>query len=97
MTVITSSTWHEERLYVLRTLEDLKAEQKKQAEVTAADRASLIDRGKRDIDAAHEKIRLLEQEALSLKWKTWVMGALLGVFGAGCLEFVKAMLHGWKP
>jgi hypothetical protein len=85
--------WNEERLYVLRTLEDLKAEQKKQAETAAADRASLIDRAARDISAAHDKIRRLENSSTTLRLKNWVM---LAVILAG-FELAKALLHGWKP
>jgi hypothetical protein len=87
------SEWREERLYVLRTLEDLKGEQKRQAEASAADRAALLEKAARDISAAHEKIRRLENAGTTLRLKNWIMVA---VILAG-FEIAKALLHGWKP
>lgn len=97
MSIETTGSWQEERLYVLRTLEDLKSEQKRQAEAAAADRVALIEKGRRDIDAAHDKIRVLQGERTKLRLKNWVLGGIVGLVGAGLLELFKALLTGWKP
>jgi hypothetical protein len=89
--------WQEERLYVLRTLEDLKCEQKRQAESTAADRVALLEKAARDIKAAHDKIRVLEGSGHSLKLKNWIMAAVLSGISVFLFELVKAWLAGWKP
>lgn len=95
--ITTSGEWNQERLYVLRTLEDLKQEQKLQAAAAAADCALLIEKQAKDIGAAHDKIRKLENAKTRLSIQNWLMGALLGAIGAGALEFVKYLLARWKP
>jgi hypothetical protein len=89
--------WFEERLYVLKTLEDTKAELKRQSESTAVERAAVLDKAARDIKAAHEKIRILESKGITLRLKNWLMAAALSGIGALVFELVKAVLHGWKP
>jgi hypothetical protein len=91
------TSWLEERLFVLRTLEDLKAEQRRQSEAVAGERASVIEKGSRDIRAAHEKIRALEKSGNTLRLKNWIMTLALGGAGAVVIEFLKAFIHGWKP
>jgi|GEM_PF-5615736 len=90
-------SWLEERTYILRTVEDLKAEQKRQSEAAAADRVALIEKGRKDIDAAHEKIRALQHQRLALRLKNWALGGIVGFVGAGLVELFKLLLHGWKP
>lgn len=92
----SKGAWFEERLYVLRTLEDLKAEQKRQSEAAAADRASLIEKGARDIKAAHDKIRALEHSGSTLRLKNWIMALALSGAGAVVFEVVKQLLKGWR-
>ena len=92
---ITDGSWQAERLYVLRTIEDLKAEQKRQSEATAIDRAALIEKGRKDIDAAHDKIRLLQNERTTLRIKNWLLGGIVGLVGAGLLEVFKWFANGW--
>ena len=91
----TSGTWQEERMYVLRTIDDLKTEQKRQAEVAAVERAALIEKGRKDIDAAHDKIRLLQTERTTLRIKNWLLGGIVGLVGAGLLEVFKWFANGW--
>lgn len=82
---------------MLRTLDDLKAEQRRQSEAAAGERAAVIEKGSRDIRAAHEKIRALEKSGNTLRLKNWIMTLALGGAGAVAFEFVKAFLRGWKP
>lgn len=89
--------WREERLYVLETLNDVKMEQKRLAEQAAADRATMLTTGTRDMNAAHEKIRALETTGRTLTIKNWLMGLLLSAGGIALFELLKALLHGWKP
>jgi len=91
----TPGSWFEERIYVLRTIEDLKAESKRQAEASAADRAALIEKGRKDIDAAHEKIRALQNQRTALRIKNWALGGIVGLVGAGLVEVFKLLLNGW--
>ena len=82
-------------MYVLRTIDDLKTEQKRQAEVAAVERAALIEKGRKDIDAAHDKIRLLQAERTTLRIKNWLLGGIVGLVGAGLLEVFKWFANGW--
>jgi hypothetical protein len=93
----TSGSWLEERLYVMRTLEDLKQEQRRQSAAAAVTREAIADRAQRDIKAAHDKIRALESSGTSLRLKNWIMTIALSAVGALAFETVKAWLHGWKP
>ena len=90
----TSGSWIEERLFVLRTIEDLKAEVKRIAENAATERVALLEKGARDIHAAHEKIRALESSTSHLRIKNWFMAALLAGIGALGFELVKAVVEG---
>jgi hypothetical protein len=93
----TTGQWNEERLWVLRTLDEVKAEQKRLAEAAAVDRSSLIEKGARDIKAAHDKIRALESSGVTLRLKNWLMMLALSGIVALAFEVVKAFLHGWRP
>jgi hypothetical protein len=93
----TRGLWPEERLYVLRTLDDLKNEAKRLAEASAADRAALLEKAARDIRSAHDKIRSLEASRSTLQLKNWLMAAILSGTGALVFELVRAWLRGWKP
>jgi hypothetical protein len=93
------NSWHEERLYVLNMIEDLKAEQRRQSESAAAARAKVEEKSeleqaksKRDIQAAHEKIRALERTNTILTIKKWVMSLILGAAGAIAIELIKFLL-----
>ena len=90
----TSGSWIEERLFVLRTIEDLKAEVKRIAENAATERVALLEKGARDIHAAHEKILALEAASSHLRIKNWFMAALLAGIGALGFELVKAAVEG---
>jgi hypothetical protein len=90
----TSGQWEQERLYVLRTLDDLKSEQKRLGELAAAERAAVLEKQTRDIKAAHDKIRELQHSKTTLRLKNWTMAAGLAIV----FELGKALLlHGWKP
>jgi hypothetical protein len=93
------SDWSEERLYVLNMIEDLKAEQRRQAEAAAAARAKLeekaqrdAERAEKDMHAAHDKIRALEQSGAGLRLKNWLMTLALSGAGAIAFELAKAWL-----
>jgi hypothetical protein len=90
--VQTSGEWREERLYVLKTIEDLQTEQRRQSEQAAVTRASLAEKAQRDIKAAHDKIRALESSGGALRMKNWIMTALLSGGAAVLFEVVKAWL-----
>ena len=83
------NSWHEERLYVLNMIEDLRAEQRRQLELVAMERAAILDKARRDIRAAHDKIRALERTNTILTIKKWVMSLILGAAGAITIELVK--------
>lgn len=85
----TSGEWKEERLYVLKTLEDVKAEQRRQIEADAIMRQTTAVKAEKDIKAAHDKIRLLE----GMKLKIWILTAALSVTVALLFEFLKAYLR----
>ncbi len=89
--------WSEDRLWVLRSIDELKAGHLRLAESAAADRAALLEKATRDINSAHEKIRALETSRTSLRLKNWVMMLALSAGGALLIELVKAILQGWKP
>ena len=89
----TTGTWIEERLFVLRTIEDLKAEVRRIAENAATERVALLEKGARDIHAAHEKIRALESSTSHLRIKNWFMAAVLSGIGGLCFELVKTIVE----
>lgn len=100
----TSGEWREERLYVLKTIEDLKQEQRRALEAAAVERSAMaverktaIEKGARDIKAAHDKIRTLETTDSASRLKLWIMTTLLSVAGAIAFEVLRAWLHGSKP
>jgi hypothetical protein len=93
------NSWHEERLYVLNMIEDLKAEQRRQSEAAAAARARAQEKtdleaaqSRKDIQAAHDKIRALERTNTILTIKKWVMSLILGAAGAIAIELIKFLL-----
>jgi hypothetical protein len=99
-----TTNWQEERLYVLNMIEDLKAEQRRQLEAEAVRRVNVEDKGQKDIQAAHdkiraadEKIRVLQNAKTELWLKNWIMTIALGAAGAVIVELARALLHGWKP
>jgi hypothetical protein len=85
--------WRAERMYVLRTLDDVKTEQRRQAEVAAAERAALLEKAARDIAAAHDKIRRLEREGSSQQIKLWIASAALSGAFVVLFEVVKEWIH----
>jgi hypothetical protein len=93
----TRGSWSEDRLWVLRSIDELKAGELRLAESAAADRAALLDKATRDINSAHEKIRSLEASRISLRLKNWVMTLVISAIGTLAFELIKAWLHGWKP
>lgn len=87
----TSGEWREERLYVLKSLEELKAEQRRQIEAEAVMRQTTAVKAEKDIKAAHDKIRALEGTEL----KNWILTAALSCAVALLFEVVRTFVH--KP
>lgn len=83
------TSWQEERLYVLRTLEDLKEESRRQSEAAAVSRETIEKRAERDIKAAHDKIRALESEGIGMTLKNWILTLIVGAAGAIILELAR--------
>ena len=81
MTPNIFGSWNEERMYVLKTLEELKEEQRRLMLDAAAERTMLLEKGQRDIKAAHDKIRVLEASGHTLRLKNWLMTAALSGIG----------------
>lgn len=91
--------WREERLYVLRTIEDLKDELRRQSEAAAVSRANVEEKAQRDIKAAHDKIRVqqdqirdLQSSGVTMGIKNWIMTVALSIAGAIGFELVKALM-----
>lgn len=94
MNTETMGEWREERLYVLRAIEDLKAEQRRQIEAEAVTRHAVAIKAAKDIAAAHDKIRALENAGTVLTIKNWVMvTALSTASSVAIVEFVKWALR----
>ncbi len=98
--VSSSGEWREERLWVLKSLEDLKEELRRQSLAAEVERKGILEKATKDIFAAHEKIRALEdakemksQEASELRLKNWALIGLLSVVGTGLLELLRVALH----
>jgi hypothetical protein len=89
----SSGLWRDERLYVLKTLEEVRAEQRRQVESAAIMHQEQMGRAKLDIQAAHDKIRNLENAGSTLKMKNWIITAVLSVLCALAFEVVKGYLH----
>ncbi|MGH9780911.1 MAG: hypothetical protein ACRD33_03750 [Candidatus Acidiferrales bacterium] len=97
MTGIPTGEWLEERLYVLRTIERIEAEQMRLMLRAEAERTAIVEKGVRDIRAAHDKIRALEKSGHALRMKNWIMTLALSGVAAIAFEVVKALLRGWRP
>lgn len=94
MTPETTGEWREERLYVLRAIEDLKAEQRRQIEAEAVTHNIVAIKATRDISAAHQKIRVLENTGTVLTIKNWVMATVLTTASSvAIVELVKWVLR----
>jgi hypothetical protein len=93
MTTQSSGEWRAERLYVLKTIEDLKSEQRRMSESAAIERAGIIEKGVRDIQQAHDKIRALENSAHLLALKNWVLAGVLSTVGVVTFELLKWVFH----
>ena len=93
MTVESSGQWRDERLYVLKTLEDLQQEMRRQAQAEAVLKQEQVGRSREDIQAAHVKIRHLEESAASLRMKNWIITASLSAIVTVIFEVVKGYLH----
>jgi hypothetical protein len=96
---IAGHPWNEERLYVLHSIEDLRAELLRQADQASAARAKIEDRNEReaeklakDLKAAHDKIRALENGRILQNVKIWLMTLVLSAAGAVVFELIKAWL-----
>lgn len=90
------TSWQEERLYVLRTIEDLKAQSLRQAEAAAVSRENVEKKAERDIKAAHDKIRAqqdeihaLQSEGIGMTLKNWILTLIVGAGGAVALELFR--------
>lgn len=97
--VPTSGEWREERLYVLKMLEDLKAEQRRQIQDEAVMKQSLLAKAQKDIDSAHDRIRVLENASTEeskvgeiLTIKNWVMAGMLSGAFVVIVEVLKWVL-----
>jgi hypothetical protein len=87
--VETSGEWRDERLYVLKTLEEMRLEQRRQADSAAVLSQSQMVKADRDIQAAHNKIRTLESAGSALKMKNWIMTSVFSVIVMLLFELVK--------
>jgi len=94
MTPETTGEWREERLFVLRAIEDLREEQRRQIEAEAVNHQAVAIKAAKDIKAAHDKIRALENSGTVLTIKNWVMATVLTtVSSVAIVELVKLVLH----
>jgi hypothetical protein len=91
--VDTSGEWRDERLYVLKTLEAMQREQRRQADQAAILSQTQMVKANQDIQAAHNKIRILESAGSTLKIKNWIMTAVLSGLVTMLYELVKGYLH----
>jgi hypothetical protein len=91
--VTTSGEWREERFYVLRSLDTLQQEQRRQSEQAAMLRETAMAKAQQDIKAAHDKIRSLENGASVLRTKNWIMTALLSTLVVLLIELIKWRMH----
>ncbi len=85
----TSGRWEEERLWILRSIEELKRDFRQQAEQAAVTRQTIVEKAQRDIGVAHDRIRKLEGAKLSLTIKTWALAAALGGIFTVAVELFK--------
>lgn len=86
-----SCEWREERLYVLHMIEDLKAEQRRQSEAAAVAKENVEKKAVRDINAAYDRIRALENSGIVMNLKNWILVGLLSVVSAIGFELAKAV------
>jgi hypothetical protein len=81
--------WKEERLWVLRTIEDLKDENRRLSEASAIAREGVEKKLQKDVREAHDKIRTLQSEGIGMTVKNWVLTLIVGAGGAVALELFR--------
>jgi hypothetical protein len=91
--VDTSGEWRDERMYVLKKLEEISQEQREQAKVAAVLSNADLVKAHTDIQRAYVRIRILEQTGSTLKIKNWIMTAVLSGLVTMLYELVKGYIH----
>ena len=93
MSAESSGEWREERMYVLRAIEDLRAEQRRQIESEAVMRQTVVAKAEKDINRAHDRLRVLESSQGIMTIKNWVLAGVLSAGGVVLFELVKWVLE----
>lgn len=87
------SDWHAERLYVLRSIEELKTEQSRMREAEQIKLQRISEKAEKDIANAHEKIRAMDKKIGVLSLKNWMLAAALGGASMAALEVIRWVLR----
>jgi hypothetical protein len=89
----SSGEWRDERLWVLKTLEKLEDEQRREVESAALMSQGQLIKASKDIQEAHIKIRALEKARRNLSIKYWIVTGVLSVATALLLKVLERYFH----
>lgn len=89
----TSGTWEQERLYVMRTIEELKDSARRQSEDAAVVKQGKLAKAEKDIQVAYERIRNLEGKKTTLGMKVWILTGILAAGATTLFEILKLWTH----
>jgi ABC-type bacteriocin/lantibiotic exporter with double-glycine peptidase domain len=88
----TSGEWREERLYVMRTIEQMQEELRNQSVAAAVLQQTQMVKAEKDIHFAYERIRSLESVRSALRMKNWIMTAVLSFLVTVLFELLKPLV-----
>lgn len=89
--VETSGEWREERFYVLRTLDRLEDELKRNNAQLAVHSDREV-KSKEDLNVAHARIRSLQGSAKTARLKSWAATAAASFLGVVVIELMRHIL-----
>ena len=85
-------TYDQERLYILRTLDQLEIEVRQLSEDAAVDREGKLAKAEKDVHALGAKVRTLENQRSMLTIKEWIKTSLLTGAGVVLIELAHFLL-----
>ena len=87
-------TWEQEGLWVLRSLDELREDVRRQHEAQAVTIQADLAKAQADLNALHSKMRTLETQRVALVTRNWVTTAALSAAVALIFELLKIVFRG---
>jgi hypothetical protein len=85
-------SWEQEGLWVMRSIDELHQEQRRQGEAAAVTIRGDLAKAKTDLDALHNKIRDLEAIRVTLVIRNWLQTGGLAIALVVMIELLRFVL-----